>query len=64
MPTTDPKSIQDELAKKNVDASVKKLAFDPTTGELILKSSSDIPEKPGEVVVDQIYKDGFFICLA
>ena len=59
----DPKNIRDELAKKNVDQSEKKLAFDPTTGELIIKSEYDSVQKPGEVVVDQIYKDGFFSCL-
>ena len=57
----DPKKIREELAKKNLDQSEKKLAFDPTTGELIIKSVSDTSQKPGEVVVDQIYKDGFFI---
>jgi len=60
MATNDPKSVRDELAKKNVDLSEKKLAFDPTTGELILKNSYET-QKPDEVVVDQIYKDGFFI---
>jgi hypothetical protein len=61
MATKDPKSIRDEMAKKNVDLSEKKLAFDPTTGELILKNSYETTEKPDEVVVDQIYKDGFFL---
>ena len=61
MPEKDPKSIRDELAKKNVDLSEKKLTFDPTTGELVIKSEYDTVEKPGEVVVDQIYKDGFFL---
>ncbi len=56
----DPKKIQEELAKKNIDQSEKKLTFDPTTGELIIKSATDTSQKPGEVVVDQIYKDGFF----
>jgi len=58
---TDPKQVQDELAKKNTNSSVKKLTFDPTTGELILKSPTETETKPNEVVVDQIYKDGFFI---
>ena len=57
----DPTKVQNELAKKNVDQSVKKLSFDPTTGELIVKSSEDTTQQPDEVVVDQIYKDGFFI---
>ena len=56
----DPKKVQDELAKKNINQSDKKLTFDPTTGELIIKTSDDTTTKPGEVVVDQIYKDGFF----
>jgi hypothetical protein len=56
----DPKKVQEELAKKNLNQSEKKLTFDPSTGELIIKSSDDISQKPGEVVVDQIYKDGFF----
>lgn len=34
----------------------KKLAFDPVDGSLII---TDNPKK-GEIVVDQIYKDGFF----
>lgn len=56
----DPQSIRDELAKKNVNQSAKKLTFDPTTGELIIKSEYETTQKPNEVVVDQIYKDGFF----
>jgi len=60
MPDKDPKSIQDELVKKNQDRSVKQLTFDPATGELIVKSISEATQKPNEVVVDQIYKDGFF----
>jgi len=55
-----PKIIREELAKKNIDQSEKKLTFDPTTGELIIKSENDTAVRPGEVVVDQIYKDGFF----
>ncbi len=55
----DPKKVQEELAKKNLNQSEKKLTFDPTTGELIVKSM-DEAQKPNEVVVDQIYKDGFF----
>jgi hypothetical protein len=55
----DPRQVQEELAKKNKDSSSKKLTFDPATGDLILKESTE-PEKPNEVVVDQIYKDGFF----
>jgi hypothetical protein len=57
---SDPKKVQEELAKKNFNQSEKKLTFDPTTGELIIKSENDSTVKPGEVVVDQIYKDGFF----
>ena len=60
MPENDPKKVREELAKKNVDQSEKKLTFDPTTGELIIKSDYETAQKPGEVVVDQIYKDGFF----
>jgi len=63
MANNDPKSIREELAKKNVDSSAKKLSFDPETGELILKSTYDVTSKPDEVVVDQIYKDGFFFVL-
>lgn len=54
-----PERVQEELQKKNLGQSEKKLTFDPTTGELILKNVSDA-QKPDEVVVDQIYKDGFF----
>jgi len=61
MATKDAKSVREELAKKNLDQSAKQLTFDPTTGELIIKSDFDTAQKPGEVVVDQIYKDGFFI---
>ena len=60
MPTNDPKALQDELARKNLDRSEKKLTFDPTTGELVIKNASE-SERSGEVVVDQIYKDGFFV---
>ena len=60
MADTNPNQIQEELAKKNKEASVKKLTFDPTTGELILKNQNELENKPNEVVVDQIYKDGFF----
>ena len=56
----DPKNVQDELAKKNAEQSEKKLTFDPTTGELIIKNPDDTTERPNEIVVDQIYKDGFF----
>jgi len=56
----DPRKVQDELAKKNYNQSEKKLTFDPTTGELVIKSAGDA-QQPNEVVVDQIYKDGFFI---
>jgi hypothetical protein len=57
---TNPNQVQEELAKKNRETSTKKLTFDPVTGELILKSPTDQETKPNEVVVDQIYKDGFF----
>jgi hypothetical protein len=57
---TNPNQVQEELAKKNREASSKKLTFDPATGELILKNPTDLENKPNEVVVDQIYKDGFF----
>ena len=56
----DPRKIQEELAKKNLNQSDKKLTFDPTTGELIIKAENDNSQQPGEIVVDQIYKDGFF----
>lgn len=56
-----PQDIQDELARKNTNSSSKKLTFDPETGELIMKEHYDSDTKPNEVVVDQIYKDGFFI---
>ncbi|MDD3878328.1 MAG: hypothetical protein PHT69_17040 [Bacteroidales bacterium] len=56
----DPNQVQDELAKKKKETSTKKLTFDPVTGELIIKNSTDQETKPNEVVVDQIYKDGFF----
>ncbi|RYY51422.1 MAG: hypothetical protein EOO06_00020 [Chitinophagaceae bacterium] len=55
-----PAQIQEELARKNQNTSVKKLTFDPETGELIMKNPTDTETKPNEVVVDQIYKDGFF----
>jgi hypothetical protein len=56
---TNPNQVQDELARKNQNNSSKKLTFDPETGELILKNPNE-QERPNEVVVDQIYKDGFF----
>jgi hypothetical protein len=56
----DPVKVQRELAEKNLNQSQKKLTFDPETGELIVKGPADY-EKPGEVVIDQIYKDGFFV---
>ncbi len=56
----DPKKLLDELAKKNADQSEKKLTFDPTTGELIIKNPDETAVRPNEIVVDQIYKDGFF----
>ena len=55
----DPSKVQEELVKKNIDQSTKKLTFDPTTGELIIKNPEDY-QKPDEIVVDQIYRDGFF----
>lgn len=62
MPNVDPKTIREELAKKNVDQSAKKLAFDPATGELIVRTDTEVGQRPGEIVVDQIYRDGFFQC--
>jgi len=59
----DPIKVQDELARKNSNQSMKQLAFDPATGELIVKTSEE-PQNLNEVVVDQIYKDGFFIALS
>lgn len=56
----DPKDVFEEMAKKNVEQSEKKLTFDPETGELIIKHDDESPRKPNEIVVDQIYKDGFF----
>lgn len=57
----DPRNVQDELARMNNNNSSKKLAFDPLTGELVVKNSeNDAKQSPNEVVVDQIYKDGFF----
>ena len=61
MASTDPKQVQDGLVKKNKENSSNKLTFDPVTGELILKNSYEQETRPDEVVVDQIYKDGFFI---
>ena len=58
------KKVQDELAKKNVDSSDKKLTFDPTTGELIIKEKDEPTDNPDEIVVDQIYEDGFFNCMS
>ena len=55
----DSKKVQDELAKKNANKSEKKLTFDPTTGELVIKNPTE-SDKANEIVVDQIYKDGFF----
>jgi hypothetical protein len=55
----DPKKVQEELVNKNKNQSSKKLTFDPTTGELIIKDIEDT-QSNDEVVVDQIYKDGFF----
>lgn len=57
---TNPNQVQEELARKNRETSTKKLTFDSVTGELILKNPSEQETKPNEVVVDQIYKDGFF----
>lgn len=56
----DPKKVLEELARKNAEQSEKKLTFDPETGELIIKNPEDQAQKPNEIVVDQIYKDGFF----
>lgn len=56
--TSDPIAIQSALEKKrNSTKDGKLLSFDPVTGELVI--SSEIPND-GSVVVDQIYKDGFF----
>jgi hypothetical protein len=60
MAEKNPTQLQQELARKNVDQSAKKLTFDPTTGELVIKSDYETTTVPGEVVVDQIYRDGFF----
>lgn len=60
MDKKDPKKVLEEMARKNAEQSEKKLTFDPETGELIVKNPEDSSEKPNEIVVDQIYKDGFF----
>lgn len=57
---TNPDEIQNELPRMNQNTSSKKLTFDPATGELILKNPNESENRPNEVVVDQIYKDGFF----
>ncbi len=57
---TNPKKVQEELAKKNQQSSVKKLMFDPNTGELIVQAPTEQEQAPNAVVVDSIYKDGFF----
>ena len=46
--------------EKKLLSEERKLTFDPVTGELILKKSYKQETRPDEVVVDQIYKDGFF----
>ena len=56
----DPKKVLEEMARKNAEQSEKKLTFDPATGELIIKNPDDTSQKPNEIVVEQIYKDGFF----
>jgi len=60
MSEKDPKVIQDELSKKKDDKSEKILTFDPTTGELVIKKPDEEEDSNNAVVVDQIYKDGFF----
>lgn len=57
---TNPHNVQEELARKNENSSVKKLMFDPNTGELIVQKPTEQNTTPNAVVVDQIYKDGFF----
>lgn len=56
-----PDDIRNELVEKKHEAqpSEKRLAFDFKTGELVLKQP-DEPQRGDEVVVDQIYRDGFF----
>lgn len=42
---------KDNIPDKNI------LQFDPSTGELIISKTSSL----GNIVVDSIYKDGFFV---
>ena len=56
-----PKNFSEVLsAKKNVESENDQtvLSFDNETGELVITSKGT--ENPKNVVVDQIYKDGFF----
>ncbi len=53
----DSTNLHDELAKMKHDLSIKKLVFDSTDGALIVK---DDTQKSDEIIVDQIYKTGFF----
>lgn len=48
--------VQDLLVVKKLGLTDKKLSFDHDTGELIVSEDPN----PNSIVVDQIYKDGFF----
>lgn len=48
--------IHEQLVDKKQRLTDKKLSFDRETGELIVSEDTN----PNSVVVDQIYKDGFF----
>lgn len=53
------RKIEKKLSAEERQIVSKKLTFDPITGELVLKNLYEQEKKPDEVVVDQIYKDGF-----
>ena len=61
MKNKQPKNIAEVLkAKKDVKSENDEtiLSFDHETGELIITSKGN--ENPKNIVIDQIYKDGFF----
>lgn len=50
---------EDSQFKKDMELGNKILTFDYETGEVIIKPKDAIIDKK-EVILDQIYKDGFF----
>ncbi|ASC71411.1 hypothetical protein XM38_023630 [Halomicronema hongdechloris C2206] len=60
---TDSQNVQEHLEIMTEEGAAppnQELVFDPTTGQLVVKSISDPKPNPDAVTATQIAEDGFF----